>query len=111
FLVYIANKYFIRSLSNKDDNHWLCISSFVGTLAFVYIPSIIDRILHHYWLVLSLAASYLLIAKIDQFMHPKEMKSNIKQVKHILMIAVLLILVATQPQSLFIYFVPMLVIF
>lgn len=106
FMVYIANKYFISSLSKRDDGKWISFFSFIGTLAFIYNPWSIDKIHHHYWLVLSLAASYLLIAKIDTFIRIKRLSLS-----NILVIAFLMTMVATQPQSIVMYFGLMVVIY
>ena len=105
-LLYIANKQIVSRLQGTRG-YWLSISCFVGSLAFIYNPWTFDKVHHHYWLVISLAASYLLIATIDSYIHSKERK-NIKQ---LILIAFSTSLMATQPHGAIIYFLPMLVIY
>ena len=107
-LVYLANKQFVsRFEGNRRGYYWLPASCFVGSLVIMYNPWTIDEIHHHYWLVLSLAASYLLIAVIDSYIRSKE-RNNVNQ---FILIAFSTSLVATQPQSVIIYFLPMLAIY
>jgi hypothetical protein len=105
-LVYFANKQFVSRFEGKRG-YWLSASCFVGSLVIMYNPWTINKIHHHYWLVLSLAASYLLIAVIDSYIRSKE-RSNKNQ---FILIAFSTSLVATQPQSAIIYFLPMLAIY
>jgi hypothetical protein len=66
--VYIANKYMVSRFEGTK-HYWLLASCFVGSLVFIYNPWTIHKIYHHYWLVVSVAASYLLIAVIDSYLH------------------------------------------
>src|SRR5919108_3333396 len=77
-LVYLANKQFVRRFEGNRRGYWLSASCFVGSLVIMYNPWTIDEIHHHYWEVLSLAASYLLIAVIDNYIRSKE-RNNINQ--------------------------------
>jgi hypothetical protein len=95
---YIANKYLVSGFGNTKD-YWLSASCFVGSLVFIYNPWTINKIHHHYWLVLSLAASYLLIALIDSYLRSNE-RSNVKR---LMLMAFSTSLVASQPQGPIIY--------
>jgi hypothetical protein len=92
------------------NDHWLSFGKIhVGSLFSargIYISKInipmfnpwtINKIHHHYWLVLSLASSYLLLAKIDKLINSRWTLTDV------LVVAVLTMLVATQPQGLIIY--------
>ena len=105
-LVYLANKQIVSRFEGKRG-YWLSASCFAGSLVIMYNPWAIDEIHHHYWEVLSLAASYLLIATIDSYIRSKE-RSNVNQ---FILIGFSSSLVATQPQSAIIYFLPMLAIY
>src|SRR5919108_1943066 len=108
-LVYLANKQFVSRFdsNNRRGYYWLSASCFVGALVIMYNPWTIDEIHHHYWLVLSLAASYLLIAVIDSYLRSKE-RNNVNQ---FILIAFSASLMATQPQGAIDYFLPMLIIY
>jgi hypothetical protein len=103
-LVYLANKQFVRRFEGKGG-YFLSASCFVGSLVFMYNPWTINKIHHHYWLVLSLAASYLLIAVIDSYLHSKQ-RNNVNR---LILMAFSTSLVATQLQSAVIYLLPMLI--
>jgi hypothetical protein len=103
-LVYLANKQFVSRFEGTRG-YWLSASCFVGSLVIMYNPWTINKIHHHYWLVLSLAASYLLIATIDRYLHSKERKN----VNQFILMAFSASLMATQLQGLIIYFLPMLI--
>jgi hypothetical protein len=105
-LVYLANKQFVSRFEGKRG-YWLSASCFVGSLVIMYNPWTLDEIHHHYWLVLSLAASYLLIATIDSYMRSKERRN----VNRLILIGFSTSIMATQPQGAFIYFLPMLAIY
>src|SRR5829696_798691 len=105
-LVYLGNKQLVSRFEGRRS-YWLSASCFVGSLVTIYNPWTINEIHHHYWLILSLAASYLLIAVIDSYMRSKE-RNNINR---LLLIAFSTSLVATQPQSAIIYVLPMLAIY
>lgn len=105
-LVYFANRLFVSKFEGKRG-YWLSACCFVGSLVFMYNPWTINQIHHHYWLVLSLAASYLLIAVIDSYLHSSKQRNNINR---FILMAFSTSLVATQPQSAIIYFLPMLII-
>ena len=98
FLVYNSNRHFIKRTVNMS-----CLknsaSSFVGTLVFLYNPWTINKIHHHYWLVLSLASSYALLSEVDKLIQNQEKVKCFSCFK----IAVLLTLIATQVQALIIY--------
>jgi hypothetical protein len=104
--LYMANKQIVSRFQGTRG-YWLSVSCFVGSLVFLYNPWTIDKIHHHYWLVISLAASYLLIATIDSYIHSKERKN----VKQLILIGFSTTLMATQPHGPIIYFLPMLVIY
>jgi hypothetical protein len=104
-LVYLANKQFVRRFEGKRG-YFLSASCFVGSLVFMYNPWTINKIHHHYWLVLSLAASFLLIAVIDSYLHSKQ-RNNVNR---FILMAFSTSLVATQLQSAIIYLLPMLII-
>src|SRR5919106_6334912 len=74
-LVYFANKQFVSRFEGNRRGYWLSASCFVGSLVIMYNPWTIDKIHHAYWQVLSLAASYLLIALIDNYIHSKERRN------------------------------------
>jgi hypothetical protein len=103
---YFANKQMVSRFEGIRG-YWLSASCFVGSLVFIYNPWTMDEIHHHYWLVVSLAASYLLIAVIDSYMRSKEQNN----VNRFMLMAFLTSLVASQPQGPIIYFIPMLVIY
>jgi hypothetical protein len=105
-LVYFANKRFIIRFQGKGG-YWLSTSCFIGSLVIMYNPWTINKIHHHYWLVLSLAASYMLIAVIDSYIRSKE-RNNVNQ---FLLVGFSASLAASQPQSAIIYFLPMLAIY
>ena len=96
--VYISHKHFLRKIFKKSLYWQVSISAFVGTLVFLYNPWTINKIHHHYWLVLSLTSSYFLLAEIDKFIHSE--KSSFPR---ILLISCLLTITATQVQSLILY--------
>jgi hypothetical protein len=104
--VYIANRYMVSRFEGTK-HYWLLASCFVGSLVFIYNPWTIHKIYHHYWLVVSVAASYLLIAVIDSYLHSNE-RNNAKR---LMLMAFSASLVASQPQGLIIYFLPMLAIY
>jgi hypothetical protein len=104
--LYMANKQIVSRFQGTRG-FWLSVSCFVGSLVFIYNPWTINKIHHHYWLVISLAASYLAIATIDSYIHSKERKN----VKQLILIGFSTSLMATQPHSAVIYFLPMLVIY
>src|SRR5215212_3881109 len=104
--VYFANKLFVRRFEGREG-YWLSSSCFIGSLVFFYNPWTLNKIHHHYWLVLSLAASYLLIATIDDYLRSGEQKGK----KQLLIIAFSTSLVATQLQGIIIYLMPMLIIY
>jgi hypothetical protein len=104
--VYIANKQ-MASRFEGTRGYWLSACCFVGSLVFIYNPWTINKIHHHYWLVVSLAASYLLITVIDSYLHSNK-RNNVNR---LMLMAFLTSLVASQPQSLIIYFLPMLAIY
>jgi hypothetical protein len=107
-LVYLANKQFVsRFGGNRRGYYWLSASCFVGSLVIMYNPWTIDKIHHHYWLVLSLAASYLLIVTIDSYLRSKERKN----VNQFMLMAFSTFLMATQLQGIIIYFLPILIIY
>ena len=96
FFVYLSNIYFLERIFDRED--WkISISAFVGTLLFLYNPWTINKIHHHYWEVLSLATSYLLLAEVDRIIHDKFSYFRI------LLISFLTIIIATQIQSIIIY--------
>ena len=103
---YFANKLFVRRFEGRGG-YWLSSSCFIGSLVFFYNPWTLNKIHHHYWLVLSLAASYLLIATIDDYLRSREQKGR----KQLLIIAISTSLVATQFHGIIIYFMPMLIIY
>ncbi|MGH9877336.1 MAG: hypothetical protein ACRD5H_06840, partial [Nitrososphaerales archaeon] len=105
--VYFANKYFISHINNTTSDRWLSLSSLAGTFIFLYNPWTINKIHHHYWLVLSLAASYLIIASIDKLLLSK----RFYEPKQIIVLAMAGAAMATQPQSPLIYFVPMIALY
>jgi hypothetical protein len=105
-LVYLANKQFVSRFEGKRG-YWLSASCFVGSLVIMYNPWTLDEIHHHYWLVLSLAASYLLIAVIDSYIRSKKRNNA----NCFILIGFSTSLMATQPQSAIIYFLPMLAIY
>src|SRR5215217_2258839 len=105
-VLYIANKQIVSRFQGTRG-YWLSVSCFVGSLVFIYNPWTINKVHHHYWLVISLAGSYLLIATIDSYIHSKEWKN----VKQFILIGFSTSLMATQPQGAIIYFLPMLVIY
>ncbi|MGE5661694.1 MAG: hypothetical protein ACM3X1_05550, partial [Ignavibacteriales bacterium] len=105
-LVYLANKQFVQRFEGKRG-YLLSASCFVGSLVLMYNPWTINEIHHHYWLVLSLAASYLLIAVMDSYLHSKQ-RSNTNR---LILMAFSTSLVATQLQSAVIYLLPMLIIY
>jgi hypothetical protein len=105
-LVYLANKQFVSRFEGKRG-YWLSASCFVGSLVIMYNPWAMDKIHHHYWLVLSLAASYLLIAEIDSYIRSKE-RSNASR---FILIGFSTSLIATEPQGAIVYFLPMLAIY
>src|SRR5215211_924637 len=105
-LVYLANKQFVRRFEGKRG-YWLSASCFVGSLVIMYNPWTINKIHHHYWLVLSLVASYLLIALIDSYIRSKE-RSNASR---FILIGFSTSLIATEPQGAIVYFLPMLAIY
>ena len=95
--VYFSDKYFLKRIFEKTS--WkLILSAFVGCLVFLYNPWTINKIHHHYWEVLSLASSYLLLAEIDRFIYDNEFPFL-----RILSILGLIVLIATQIQGLIIY--------
>jgi hypothetical protein len=104
--VYFANKLFVGRFEGARG-YWLSSCCFIGSLVFVYNPWTIGKIHHHYWLVLSLAASYLLLATIDDYLRSRERKGR----KQLLIVAFLTSLVATQFASIINYFMPMLIIY
>ena len=104
--VYIANKYMVSRFEDTK-RYWLSASCFVGSLVFIYNPWTISKIHHHYWLVVSVAASYLLIAVIDSYLRSNE-RNNAKR---LMLMAFSTSLVASQPQGPIIYFLPMLAIY
>lgn len=106
-LVYLANKQFVSRFEGNIRGYWLSASCFVGSLIIMYNPWTINEIHHHYWLVLSLAASYLLIATIDSYLRSKEQNN----VRRFLLMAFSTSLVATQPQGVIVFFLPMLAIY
>jgi hypothetical protein len=107
-LVYLANKQFVRRFEGTRGL-WLSSSCFIGSLIFIYNPWTLDEIHHHFWLVLSLAASYLFIATIDNYLlRSREQKGRKQQ---LIMIAFSSSLAATQPQSLIIYVMLMLIVY
>ena len=95
--VYFANKYFITRISSDTKPWKIALSSFIGTMVFMFNPWTINKIHHHYWLVLSLASSYLLLAEIDKAINHKP------TVLDALIISLLTTFVATQVQGLIIY--------
>ncbi|MDQ3839878.1 MAG: hypothetical protein M3297_11485 [Thermoproteota archaeon] len=104
--VYLANKQMVSKFGDTKG-YWQSASCFVGSLVFVYNPWTIDKIHHHYWLVISLAASYLLIALIDSYLRSNE-RNNVKR---LMLMAFSTSVVASQPHSPIIYLLPMLVIY
>ncbi|HEX5976926.1 MAG TPA: hypothetical protein VFY68_06595, partial [Nitrososphaeraceae archaeon] len=70
-LVYLANKQFVSRFEGNRRGYWLSASCFVGSLVIIYNPWTIDKIHHAYWQVLSLAALYLLIATIDDYLRSR----------------------------------------
>lgn len=105
FFIYLSNKHFLKRIFG-EDNWKISISAFIGSLLFLYNPWTINKIHHHYWLVLSLASSYLLLAEIDKFVHSKTASSL-----RILYISFLLTIIATQVQGLILYLGVMLVLY
>jgi len=102
--IYISNKHFLKRIFGEND--WkISISAFVGTLLFLYNPWTINKIHHHYWLVLSLATSYLLLAEVDKLIYGKFSYFQV------LLISGLVMLIATQIQGLIIYAGFMIVIY
>jgi len=98
--IYLANKYFITRVYISIDNLQLFIirlAAFTGALLFMFNPWTINRIHHHYWLVLSLASSYLLLARIDKLIHYKT------SILDVLVISMLVMFVATQIHGLILY--------
>ena len=98
-LVYFSNKHFIQRSISKNNEYLICLSAFIGILVFLYNPWTINKITHHYWLVLALASSYALISKIDKLVQGV-VKSYYFET---LAISFLLLLSATQVQSLIVY--------
>jgi len=98
-LVYFSNKHFIQRSFSKNNEYWICLSAFIGTLVFFYNPWTINTMHHHYWLALALASSYALISKIDKIVQGV-VKSYYFET---LTIAFLLVLSATQVQALLLY--------
>ncbi|RLI29146.1 hypothetical protein DRO58_00500 [Candidatus Bathyarchaeota archaeon] len=104
-LIYSSNKYFLNKIFDKHDGKIL-ISALIGAIGFIYNPWTINKIHHHYWLVLSIASSYCLLAKIDNFVHNS---SHIdKKIFQILLISSLIVSIAVQVQALILYTIPML---
>ncbi|MCK5123111.1 MAG: hypothetical protein KAQ87_03110 [Candidatus Pacebacteria bacterium] len=104
--IYFAHKYFIQKIYDKKNKLLIQFSAFLGTVIFLFNPWTINKFSHHYWLVLSLAASYLLITEVDKLINSKKnlLKRNI-------WIAFLFFIIATQVQSLIIYFFPMIALY
>jgi len=98
-LIYFSNKYFIQRSISTSNEIWICLSAFMGTLIFLYNPWTINKTHHHYWLVLSLAASYALIFRIDKMVRDKVKSYLIES----LIIAFLLFLSVTQVQAPILY--------
>jgi hypothetical protein len=104
--VYIANKQMVSRFEDTK-RYWLSACCFVGSLVFIYNPWTVNKIHHHYWMVLSVAASYLLIVLIDSYLRSNK-RNNVKR---LMLMAFSTSLVASQPHSPIIYLLPMLVIY
>ncbi|MEM3504109.1 MAG: hypothetical protein QW134_07800, partial [Nitrososphaeria archaeon] len=106
-LIYFSNKHFIQRSISTNNEVWICLSAFMGTLIFLYNPWTENKIHHHYWLVLALAASYTLISRVDKMVQGK-VKSYLIET---LTIAFLLVLLSTQVQALLLYLGFLLIIY
>ena len=104
-IIYLANKCFVYRLFRPESRFEPSLCSLIGTLVFLFNPWTINEINVHYWIVLSLASSYGLVACLDYLLHFKAYW------KHVLWSSLLLSFVGTQPQSLLIYFVPLVILY
>ncbi|MDK2373316.1 MAG: hypothetical protein QI197_08075 [Candidatus Korarchaeota archaeon] len=75
------------------------VSSALGVLFFIYNPWTTNKVAHHYWLVLALASSYMLLSEIDKILKSPSGPSF----GSIARLSVLIALISTQVQSLIIY--------
>ena len=103
--VYLAHKYFLSKVFSELQNGFLSFCAFVGTIVFLFNPWTINRTHHHYWLVFALAASYFMLAKIDELLH------NSLSIKKILFLSLLFSAVASAVQAIIIYLGFMLLIY
>lgn len=108
-LVYNANKGILNLIFKKcyGEETWkynplIVLSSFIGTLIFIYNPWTIINIHHHVWPVIADAAIYLAIVQIDKFLWEDRKLTDF--VKRSLIISFLFMLMATQPQFVLAYF-------
>ncbi len=97
-LIYISHKYFIRRIWRTLDEKLIDVSAFLGSLLFLFNPWTIDKAVVHYWLILSLSSSYLLLTEIDRTIMAQKIS-----LRRSLFVALLLLFSATMPQSLIIY--------
>ncbi|HEC91900.1 MAG TPA: hypothetical protein ENI51_02740 [Candidatus Atribacteria bacterium] len=103
--VYLAHKYFLSKVFSELRNGFLSFCAFAGTIVFLFNPWTINKTHHHYWLVFALAASYLMLAKIDELLH------NSLSIKKILFLSLLFSAVASAVQAIIIYLGFMLLIY
>ncbi|MBT8764477.1 hypothetical protein KFV02_11080 [Desulfohalobiaceae bacterium Ax17] len=96
--VYFAHKYFLSKILFNAQNLLLSFYSFYGAIIFLFNPWTINKAHHHYWLVLGLAASYLMIAKLDEELH------STFSFRRLIFMGILFCAIASSIQPLIIYF-------